>query len=116
MGRTFTASSYFAKIAYNPNVVNENWFFFTNKRSGSEQNQNVMHIKIKSGMAMPLRRKKRSVALADLWNSVFSSPALSILSRNHALHGIAQRFDGIRLGHHTVESVFPELGHDGMLE
>jgi len=49
------------KIAYNIKVVNENWFFVAHKRSESGQNQNVMLIKIKSGMALLLRRQKRGV-------------------------------------------------------
>jgi hypothetical protein len=45
-----------ARIAYNLKVVNENWFLVAYKRYESEQNQNVMLIKIKSGIAMPLHR------------------------------------------------------------
>jgi hypothetical protein len=53
MERTITALFTVVKIAYNPKVVNENWFFVVHKRSGSGQNQNVMLIKIKSGRRQP---------------------------------------------------------------
>ena len=106
-----------AKIAYNPKVVNENWFFRCTQalREWTKPKCHAHHNKIRYGNAHSQKEEKRW-ALEDFWNSVlFLPPALSTLSRNHALHSVTQNFDGIRFGHHAMESVFPELGHDGIV-